>query len=276
MHLLETVSSLGRRLGGGLPVALFALAPAMDSEEEGARGCGALALESEAPDMTGTWDVDYADDLAVKVGIGGATYTGEVDAAGGVFEIEHDGQPIVFELDCERDEVVCPSEAWPHEITAEHRSDRFPHQVTITLPGQECDGELVAPDPAECGEGTTNPECADVCDGEVLVGPQDRLGAISEDGEHFDILLGAGVASNGINCALLGLSVARADIASDKSDRAGGAWDATDLENGELVVGYAGGCLWADDLDGDADLEALVLGAGIELTTTFSAHKRAP
>jgi hypothetical protein len=274
MSLTSRLDSLRRQLGCGVCVTLFAFAPTMESDEEGARGCAALASETPAPDMEGTWDVEYADDLSVKIGIGGATYTSEIQATGGVIEIEHDGQPIRFELDCSREDVVCPSEAWPREFTAEHRSERYPHQVTITLPGQECDGELVTPDASECGEGTQNPDCEDVCDGEVIVGPQDRLGAISEDGEHFDILLGAGVASNGINCALLGLSVARADIVGEKSPRAGGPWDATALENGEVVVGYAGGCLWADDVDGDADLEALVLGASVEFTTSFEATKR--
>jgi hypothetical protein len=254
-------------------VTILALAPSMDGEEEGARGCGALASQSDAPDMTGDWDVEYADNLSVKIGIGGATYTSEIAATGGVIEIEHDGKPIKFELDCAREEVVCPSEAWPLEFTAEHRSDKYPHQVTITLPGQECDGELVSPEASECGEGTNNPDCQDICDGEIIVGPTERLGVISENGDYFDMLLGAGVASNGINCALLGVSVAKADLVTEEGHRMGD-WDATAMENGEVKVGYAGGCLWADDVDGDADLEALVLGASIEFTTDFDATKR--
>lgn len=273
MSLAKRLDTLRRHFAHAVPVTILALAPSMDGEEEGARGCGALASESAAPDMTGDWDVAYADDLSVKIGIGGATYTSEIKATGGVIEIEHDGKPIKFELDCSREEVVCPSEAWPTEFTAEHRNAKYEHQVIITLPGQECDGELVSPEPSECGEGTNNVDCQDVCDGEVIVGPQERLGAISEDGDYFDILLGAGVASNGINCALLGLSVAKADLVTNDDARVG-EWEATAMENGEVVVGYAGGCLWADDIDGDADLEALVLGASIEFTTTFEAAKR--
>ncbi len=274
MSLTKRLHGLRRRLAHGLPVTILALAPSMEGEDDQARGCGALASEAPAPSMAGTWDVGYANDLTIKITIGGAVYTQEIGAQGGAFEIDHNGQPIKFDLDCSREEIICPSEAWPATFEAEHKSSKYPHQVTVTLPGQECDGELVSPEPSECGDGTNNVKCEDICDGEIITGPQDRLGVISEEGDYFDMLLGAGVASNGINCALLGVSVAKADIVSDKSVRDPDDWEATALENGEVVVGYAGGCLWADDVDGDQDLEALVLGAAIELTTSFDATKR--
>ena len=274
MSLTTMMHSIRRQLAYGMPVAVLALAPAMDSEEEGARGCGALADTTAAPSMDGEWDVEYADDLSVEITIGGATYVSEIGLQGGTIEIEHEGKPLTFDLDCSREDIICPSEAWPTEFTAEHRNSKFPHQVTITLPGQECDGELVTPEDDECGEGTNNPNCEDVCDGEVITGPQERLGVISEDNDYFDMLLGAGVASNGINCALLGVSVAQAEVVHEKKRTGNEGWIATDLENGEVKVGYAGGCLWADDVDGDAELEALVLGASIEFTTSFEASKR--
>jgi hypothetical protein len=256
-----------------MPVAIFALAPAMDDEEEGARGCGAIASTSDAPDMEGEWDVAYQDDLSVEIKLGGAVYTSEIGVQGGVIEIEHEGQPLTFEVDCTKEEIVCPSEAWPETFTAEQRSAKYPHQVHITLPGQECEGELVSPTQDECGEGTNNLNCEDICDGEIITGPQDRLGVISENGDYFDMLLGAGVASNGINCALLGVSVAKADLVNEEETRMS-PWETIAMENGEVIVGYAGGCLWADDVDGDEELEAVVLGASIELTTSFTAEKQ--
>jgi len=101
----------------------------------------------------------------------------------------------------------------------------------------------------------------------------DRFGLINEAGDRFDLLLGAGMASNGINCALLGLSGANADLDSVGSAE-DGDWEAVGLSNGEVVAGYAGGCLWAGDPDGDGKLQALVLGATVKLTTGFEAGKR--
>ena len=45
------------------------------------------------------------------------------------------------------------------------------------------------------------------------------------------------------------------------------------MENGEIITGYSGARLWADDVDMDGDLEAAVLGAALELTTGFSGER---
>jgi len=64
----------------------------------GAQGDGcAASSRSPAPDVTGIWDVGY-DDIA----IGGAVYTAELGAAGGVVTITHQGRSIRFDLDCAR------------------------------------------------------------------------------------------------------------------------------------------------------------------------------
>ena len=245
--------------------ALFTLALLTGADGDGS-GC-ALFSQSDAPDMEGEWSVSYADDLQVEVTIGGAVYEATLGVEGGVIEIEHEGQPFSFDLDCAKEAVICPSEAWPATVTMEQRNEKFPHQVHVTLPGQECMGEQVAADPETCGEGTDNPECVDVCDGEILVGERDVFGVVDEAGETFDILLGAGVASNGINCALLGVSSAHADIDSIQLP----SWLATGLSSGEIVTAYSGGCLWADDVDNNGEAEALVLGATLKFTTSFDA-----
>jgi hypothetical protein len=51
-------------------------------------------------------------------------------------------------------------------------------------------------------------------------------------------------------------------------------WESTDMDNGEVKVGYAGACLWADDVTGDGTIEALVVGATVEFTTGYTATKR--
>ena len=64
--------------------------------------------------------------------------------------------------------VQCPSEVWPETVTLDQREGQYPHRMWMTIPAQECATEPVAPDPAECGEDTRNPECLDVCEGELV------------------------------------------------------------------------------------------------------------
>lgn len=235
----------------------------------GARGCGPATSMSPAPDVNGRWAVSYDDSLAVRVEIGGAVYDATVPAEGGTVEVEHGGATIQFELDCARPEVVCPSEAFPAEVTASQREPAYPHRMWVTIPGQTCSGEMVAPAQEECGEGTPNPDCEMVCAGEIVTADRDTFGLIDEPGERFDLLLGADVASNGVNCVLLGVSSAHADIVSTGT-AAAGDWTAQSFESGEIVTAYAGGCLWANVTE-DEELEALVLGASVRFTTGFTA-----
>jgi hypothetical protein len=253
-------------------VAVVALGTLMGAggDENGGRGCGSLFSKSDAPDMAGTYAVDYDDSLMVEVSLGGAVYTAELGVEGGVVEIEHNGQPFSFDLDCTREEIVCPSEVWPAEVPAEQRDPNFPHQVHLLLPTLQCDGETHPAEPAACGEGTDNPDCEDVCEGEMVLMDTPVLGSISEDGEHFDILLGGGVATNGINCALLGLSIARADLVTEETEN---EWTVEALDNGEVITGYSGACLWIDDVDMDGEAEAAALGATLKFTTGFTAER---
>ncbi len=238
----------------------------------GARGCGAVASRTPAPSVDGEWAVAYDDSLAVTIRIGGATYDETLPAEGGTIEIEHGGFTIPFTLDCTRPEIVCPSEAWPEAVTIEQRDPMYPHQMWVRIPEQVCMGETVPAQETECGEGTLNPDCAEVCDGEITTVLHDRFGVIDEPGERFDLLLGAGLATNGINCVLLGVSSAHADIESVGTPQTED-WTAARFENGEVVVAYGGGCLWAGDPDMDEELEALVLGASVTFRTGFTSAR---
>ncbi len=240
----------------------------------GAQGDGcAASSRSPAPDVTGAWDVTYDDTIGVEVAIGGAVYDAELGAEGGVVTIDHEGQPITFDLDCARPDILCPSEAWPETITAEQRDAMFEHRMIVTLPEQRCSGALVAPAPDSCGAGTDNPGCDQVCDGEITVVETERFGVIGESGETFRLYLGAGIATNGINCALFGWSVADAELDTVGSAE-GDDWQATGMSNGLVTIGYSGGCLWAGDPDDDGTVEALVLGAGVKFTTGFTAARQ--
>jgi len=239
----------------------------------GARGDGCAAgSRSAAPDVTGDWRIDYDDTIGVEVTLGGAVYTAELGAAGGAFTIDHDGQPLTFELDCARPDVLCPSEAWPGQVSIEQRNVSREHQMIVNLPIQECVGAEVAATTSECGAGTDNPDCDPVCTGDVVVDNREAFGVIGETGESFRLYLGGGIATNGLNCALLGWSVADADLDLIGSAE-GGDWTAIGMNAGLVTVGYAGGCLWAGDPNMDGQLEALVLGASIKFTTGFTGER---
>jgi hypothetical protein len=234
--------------------------------------CSALVGQDAAPDVQGDWAVTYDDTLDVTIEIGGATYTSEFGVQGGSVTIDHEGQPFTFELDCGDDAVQCPSEVWPETVALDQREGTYPHRVWMTVPGQACETEPVAPDPDECGEDTNNPDCLEVCEGELLEEDQDVFGLISDDGSEFELYLGAGVATNGINCALLGLSRATGGLinAGVPED---GDWTAESIVDGVVTTAYAGGCLWADDVDGDEELEALVLAASITIESGYVAER---
>jgi hypothetical protein len=238
----------------------------------GAKGDGCAAnSDSPAPDVRGTWDIAYDDSIGVEVKIGGSVYSTELGANGGAFTITHQGRTFPFSLDCARPEVLCPSEAWPKQAVIEQRNVGKQHQMVVTLPQQQCMGSLTKPTPGTCGAGTANPNCDLVCNGDVQIASKETFGVIGETGETFRLYLGGGIATNGINCALFGWSVADADLTSVGS-AADGDWEAQEMEAGLVTVGYAGGCLWAGS-DGTRT-DAAVVGAEIKFTTGFNGTKR--
>ncbi len=252
-----------------LPAALaFAALPFLG----GAQGDGCAAgSDSPAPDVRGTWDLEYDDTIGVEVKIGGAVYTTELGANGGAFAITHQGRSYPFTLDCARPDVLCPSEAWPKQAVLEQRNVGKQHQMIVTLPSQECMGELSKPEPGTCGNGTANPGCDLVCNGDVKIASRETFGVIGERGETFRLYLGGGIATNGLNCALLGWSVADAELTSTGSAQSGD-WEAHQMDAGLVTVGYAGGCLWAGAANGRTD--AIVVGAEVKFTTGFTGDKR--
>jgi hypothetical protein len=143
--------------------------------------------------------------------------------------------------------------------------------VWLQVPEQTCSGSLVDPDPSACGEGTDNPDCTPMCSGEITTTTKEAFGTIDQAGESFWVGLGASIASNGVNCALLGGSVAQGDLTTEGSADAG-TWRAVASE-GEVVTQYVGGCLWVGDPNGDGSAEALVLGATVRFATGYSAHR---
>lgn len=238
----------------------------------GAQGDGCAAgSTSAAPDVRGTWAIDYDDTIGVEVKIGGAVYTRDLGPAGGSFTITHQGKPFAFNLDCTRPEVVCPGEAWPNQVVVEQRDVMHQHQMVVDLPTAQCDGQLTQPAPGTCGRNTSNPNCDLICGGKVTLHTNPAFGVIGEAGDSFRLYLGGGIVTNGINCAMLGYSVADADLVT--TGKASGQWAATAMEAGLVTIGYAGGCLFAGPAP-DGTTQALLAGAELKFTTGFTGTKR--
>lgn len=261
-----------RRLAGPASVLALCSLPFLMGANNGGGGCGgSFNSTTPAPDVAGTWGITYGSTMEIDVKVGGATYHQSLAPGGGTFSFVHQGVPFSFNVDCARPEVVCPSEVWPSQVAIDQRDPMYQHRMWVKIPTQTCSGQTVAPQPADCGTGTTNPDCKPVCTGTVTTGSADAFGLISEAGDRFDLLLGGGFASNGVNCALLGLSVASAGL---QTTRLGSVWTANGMTGGAVKTGYAGGCLWAGAVDGSGKPSATVLGASVEITTTFTGKRQ--
>jgi hypothetical protein len=237
----------------------------------GAQGDGCAAgSTSPAPDVTGAWDIAYDDAIDVEVKIGGQLYTSTLGPNGGEVTVDHAGASYTFDLDCGRPEIVCPSEAWPRQVVIEQRDINRQHQMIVNLPAAQCDGDLMEPERGSCGTGTTNPNCDLVCEGEVTVATTEAFGVIGETGSTFRLFLGGGIVTNGWNCALLGYSVADAELVT--TGVKGADWEATEMAAGLVTIGYAGGCLFKDMSSG-ADM-TLAVGAEVKFLTGFTGARR--
>lgn len=238
-----------------------------------------------APDMRGTWDVTYDNVVDIEVSIGGAVYVGNITGGSGSMSFTHDGEPVTLDLECSDPLVICPSEIFPAEVDFEQRNfESRPHQVYMTVTESECTGEMVYPDPADCG-GETGIDCDElVCDGTVLDVGVDRLASISNPVPpspaigstpyySIGIALGGGMAIPTANCVLLGASYADADIQySGTYDTETNNMEATDLTDGLITVIYKGACFWA--AGGAGNLGVALLEAEVKLTTGFTASKQ--
>ena len=237
----------------------------------GAAGDGCAAnSKSPAPDVRGNWSIAYDDQIGVEVKIGGATYNAQLGAQGGAFTITHEGVPYTFDLDCSRPDVQCPSEAWPDQVVIEQRDVQAQHQMVVDLPTATCDMPLAQPAPGSCGTGTNNPNCDLVCDGDVTVKTNEADGVIGEAGDTFRLYLGGGVVTNGLNCAMLGYSVADATI--EASGQGTADWEGTSFSAGLVTIGYSGACLFGGTVDGTN--QALLVGAELKFTTGFTGQKQ--
>ncbi len=247
-----------------LALAVFAAVPF----SMGAKGgCGgAINSTDAAPDVTGEWAIQYDPTMSIDVNIGGAVYHQSLPSTGGTFTVNHAGTRFDFDVDCSRPEVVCPSEVWPTQVAVDQHDAMYPHRMWVQIPLTQCSGTEQAPDPKTCGAGTLNPDCKPVCSGAVTTTTTQAFGVIADDGGSFDLLLGGGAVTNGLNCALLGVSTAHASLATTGAGTE--TWKATQMSAGTITTGYAGGCVWVDN--SDAQAKAAVVGASVVITNKFT------
>jgi hypothetical protein len=238
----------------------------------GAKGGCMYNSKEAAPVVAGTWALTYDDRMEVDVTIGGAVYHQSLPSGGGAFTVNHNGTPFSFHVDCARPDVICPSEVWPAQVSIDQRDPTYQHRMWVQIPVQACSGQLVAPKAGECGAGTSNPDCDPVCTGTITTKSAEAFGLINSAGDAFDLFLGGGVATNGVSCALLGISAAHATLVNTGA-AATDDWTTQAMRDGVVKTAYAGACLFAGDVIMDGQLEALALGATVEVRTKFSASR---
>lgn len=180
------------------------------------------------------WNIDYNDQVTVTLKNAAGVITDTktfVLAAGGTFDL--DGTQVDLSEMCGREEVACPNEV-------------FPHQVTMTQPGSQLHLLYV----------TYNKEgpLGDLTDTTLL-------GNVDSDND-FSIALGIKAAAVG-TCGLLGVSYARGHIASEKEITGQGDVDHGVELSGNIVTAYSGGCI----------LGGAAAGGTIELKVQFAGTR---
>lgn len=158
------------------------------------------------------WTVAYDDQVTVKIKNAAGVVTTKTFswAAGGIFDME--GVQVDLRGLCEREDVACPNEV-------------FPHEVVMTQPGTE--QHLLY----------------------VTFSPEGPLGDLSQttlvgnvDSEQdFSIALGIKAAALG-TCGLLGVSYATGHILTEEEVNGGDPTLGFQMQ-GEIVTAYSGGCV---------------------------------
>lgn len=216
------------------------------------------------PSMAGDWRIAYDESLDIELTLGGTRFETTLGPDGGTFTAEHDDETFTFDLDCSRENIVCPREALPVQVAIEHIArSRF---FSLVIPTYLCDGA-----PGRCDP--DDDTCTEVCDGEVTIENRSRPGQLRSGHDAFDVLLDARFVPVGPACAFLGGSVANARVITDGSDDNGDPRAVT-MEDGLLTALYGGGCLLVGDPDDDGDIDPIIAGASVKITTGFTGTRR--
>jgi len=230
---------------------LLGLAPALMGAEG---GCQPTDEElAEIPDVEGRWEVTMDGSFGIDIDIGGVAYDSMLSPDESTVAVAVDGTPVEFTIDCSHELVQCPEEIVPAQFDIVQDPDN-PRLFGVEVPIQECDGEEVE------GE----------CMGMVVETISTAPGTITADGMRFDLLLGGGVTGT-TGCALLALYVADGVLVSSGSAAMMNK-RAEEIVDGDITVGYAGGCLILDESAiAMEEVRAAAVGATIALSAGYTA-----
>jgi hypothetical protein len=84
-------------------------------------GCAKSHAAAPRPDLSGVWDVTYDDFLVAELRLGEHVHRTRLAPSGGRITASLAGVAVDVEIDCSRDELVCPSEVWPAELALTNR-----------------------------------------------------------------------------------------------------------------------------------------------------------
>jgi hypothetical protein len=120
-------------------------------------GCERTLASDSAPDFAGVWDVTYDDSIQVELRQGNQSLRAEVGDQGGAVSFGGDaGEGLALDVDCADEQVLCPSEVWPHELHLE------------TAPGRLVDDGAQLVRSLSAGKGACALKPGSVLTGEVL------------------------------------------------------------------------------------------------------------
>lgn len=221
--------------------------------------------------MSGEWTVTHGDTLTVELLLGESVYEASLGIDGGVIEIDHEGTPLTFNLDCADELILCPTEAWAASLTMGQQPVNSQSEIPIDLPAHVCTGEVTIADIDACAENLGESMCEWICDAEVVIEDRERIARLTDKGESFMVLFAQSVTGTGSACTLGPFSRAEAEVVS-----AGGeldeAWEAEALTNGTLELTYSGRCLSTGAI-ADPELEAAVAEATLTVRTSFEGAR---
>ncbi len=102
-------------------------------------GCTRTFAAAPRPDLSGAWDVIYDDYLDAEVRMGERVQRMRLSQDGGYLVASDAHGSTVLKIDCRREELICPHEVWPGELTLTNRTgdlDDEGEHLSVSLAGE--------------------------------------------------------------------------------------------------------------------------------------------
>jgi len=105
----------------------------------GSAGCAKTYAAAPRPDLSGVWDVAYDDYIDAELRIGETVHHARLPRQGGRLVAAGHDLTVELDVDCARDELLCPNEVWPGELSLTNRLGDFDddgEHLTVSLAGE--------------------------------------------------------------------------------------------------------------------------------------------